>query len=76
MPATRQPLPRQLPLVPPPPITDADVLEEIERMRLARAYWRRRYRSLDQLLADQALARTLWICARRALHVRREAALR
>lgn len=70
MPATP---PCQLPLEPPPPVTEADVLAEAERMRLSRAYWRRRYRSLEAVLADPLAAHTLLICARRALHARRDA---
>jgi hypothetical protein len=62
--------PRQLPLEPLPPITEADVLQEAERVRLSRAYWWRRYRSLDELLADPTRARWFLICARRALLAR------
>lgn len=65
--------PHQLTLVPPPPITEADVLAEAERMRMARAYWRRRYRSLEALLADPLARHTLLICARHALLARRDA---
>ncbi|MFN3303156.1 MAG: hypothetical protein ACK44A_05480 [Roseateles sp.] len=73
MPVTPHPAPQQLPLEPPPPITEADVLAEAERMRLSRAYWRRRYRSLEAALADPLAAHALLTCARCALLGRRAA---
>ena len=70
------PLPRQLPLHPPPPITDADVLAEADRLRLSRSYWRTRYRTLQDLLADESRARWFLICARNALLARQRQARR
>lgn len=64
------PAPQQLPLHPPPPITEADVLAEAESIRLSRAYFRTRYRTLQELLADPWRAPWFLILARRALLAR------
>lgn len=65
-----KPPPRQLPLHPPPQITEADVLAEADRLRLSRSYWRTRYRTLQDLLADDWRARWFLTLARRALLAR------
>lgn len=67
-PARQQALPPQpaqgsLALEPAP----EQVLEEAERIRLSRSYWRQRYRSLEALLADPQRAHVLLTCARGAL---------
>lgn len=66
----------QLPLLPPPPITEADVLAEADRLRLSRSYWRTRYRTLQDLLADEWRAPWFLTLARRALLARQRQAQR
>ncbi len=45
---------------------ESQVQEEVQRL-LCRPYWRRRYRSMEELQQqDPELARMLWICARGA----------
>lgn len=46
------------------------VLQEAERIRQSRSYWRQRYRTLDALLADPQRAQLLLTCARGALRAR------
>ncbi|MCV2349322.1 hypothetical protein [Paucibacter sp. Y2R2-4] len=46
------------------------VLEEAEALRCRSSYWRQRYRSLDEVLADPRSAQKLLICARGALIAR------
>lgn len=46
------------------------LLEAAEALRLSRSYWRQRYRSLDELLADPKRAAMFLTCARRALLAR------
>lgn len=65
-----QPQPQQsLPLEP----SAEEVLAEVERIRLGRAFWRRRFASLEALLADPQRRHVMTVCARQALIARARA---
>jgi len=42
----------------------AELLAEVQRLWLASAFWRRRFKSLDELLADPQRRHVLTVCAR------------
>lgn len=60
-PPSQQPLALDLP--------EELVMQKAEEMRLRRAYWWRRYRTLDALLADPTRAHVFLTCARNELRV-------
>lgn len=68
-PRRAEPSQQSLPLDP----SAEEVLAEIERIRLGRAYWRRRFPSLEALLADPQRRHVLTVCARQALIARARA---
>lgn len=62
----RQPEQGALPLEPAPEL----LRQEMERIRCSRSYWRQRFRTLDELLADPTRERLFLIYARHALRAR------
>lgn len=50
--------------------SEEQLREELERMRLSSAHWRRRFKTLEQLLSDPQAAPVCTACARHALRAR------
>lgn len=72
-PPRRAPVPSQQQALPLEPSAD-EVLAEVQRIWQARPFFRRRFKSLDELLADPQRRHVLTVCARQAWLARVRAA--